>query len=116
MSKPCYFLNIQILYSVEAISRAPYSGGSGVDSRPEGRLYWLRPFIVFLALQVNVVISSWILTLLLLFIITHSCQKSSEPFYLIYCHAYGVKTDRFWIHDQIYWTLYYSAWSHFTNH
>jgi hypothetical protein len=33
-----------------------------------------------------------------------------------YCHDFRVTIDEFWIDDRIYWTLWYSAWLHFTIH
>jgi energy-converting hydrogenase Eha subunit F len=33
-----------------------------------------------------------------------------------YCHVWSVTIDGFLIDDYIYWTLWYSAWLHFTIH
>jgi hypothetical protein len=35
---------------------------------------------------------------------------------LVYHHVYGAIIDGFWIYDQVYWTLWYSACLHLTVH
>jgi hypothetical protein len=44
------------------------------------------------------------------------CKDLYKIFVLILSCVWRQTTDRFWIDDQIYWTLWYSSWLYFTVH
>jgi hypothetical protein len=42
--------------------------------------------------------------------------SGTNPTFDTSCHVILMNIDRFWIDGRIYWTLWYSAWLHFTIH
>jgi hypothetical protein len=66
---------------------------------------WLRYLFIYLLLS-----SGWFL-LAPLFQLPATVTIWFEQ--IQYCHVYGVTIDRYWMDDQIYWTLWYSMWLQF---